>query len=82
MLCKMATGQRLAARLHLSKGPHFRMRVTSIPPLGDNWRRADLDSASIQIDSGSSGVIYAVSRCGFVLSISSFLSHSSFLYAL
>ena len=42
----------------------FRMRVTMIQPLGSNWRLVPGDF--IQIDSGSSGVIYAVNRCDMV----------------
>ena len=55
----------------------FRMRVKSTQPLGSNWRPTTRGYEQvIQIDSGSSGVIYAVNRCDFVLSILSFLSRS------
>ena len=55
----------------------FRMRVTSTQPLGSNWRQTSGEQF-IQIDSGSSGVIYAVNRCDFVLSILSLLAHFLF----
>ena len=47
-----------------TKYPSFRMKVTMTEPLGSNWRRTD--GEFMLIDSGSSGVIYALNRCDIV----------------
>ena len=42
----------------------FREGITSSKPIGTNWRF--FRDSMVQIDAGSSGVVYAVNRFGFV----------------
>ena len=45
---------------------YFREGITSSKPIGTTWSR--LADRMVQIDAGSSGVVYAVNRFGFVFS--------------